>query len=56
MSKKDCIYSISSYSWKYTDEIIVKLGCTSEIERRKWDYITYLPHKKIFFCIEILSY
>lgn len=63
MSKKDCIYSISSDSWKYTDEriredeIIVKLGCTSEIERRKWDYITYLPHKpKYDFWVEILSY
>jgi len=33
---------------KNTDKVVRKLGSTTEIERRKWDYYTYLPHKFMY--------
>ena len=36
---------------------VVKIGCTNIIEQRKWDYITYLPHKPTYkFWLEIFDF
>jgi superfamily II DNA or RNA helicase len=57
------LYCINSESWKYDDERlrngekIYKIGQTTNISRRKWDYLNYLPHQaKYSFWFEILEF
>jgi hypothetical protein len=57
------LYCINSESWKYNDERlekgekIYKIGQTTNISRRKWDYLNYLPHQPRYsFWFEIIDF